>query len=174
MHKVIKSFNNQVDKNLTNMSKDKILFKKSIDWMLHADKYKYTYNFEWAGIPIIKFPNDLMVLQEIISNVKPDVIIETGVAHGGSVVFSASMLQLYSKKNSFVIGIDIDIRKHNHDRLKKNKFYKKLKLIEGSSTSLEVINKIKKLIKGKKVMVCLDSNHTYEHVKYEFLLTKSL
>ena len=66
--------------------------------MLHADKYKYTYNFEWAGIPIIKFPNDLMVLQEIISKVQPDVIIETGVAHGGSVVFSASMLQLYSKK----------------------------------------------------------------------------
>lgn len=174
MHKVIKSFNNQVDKNLTNMSKDKILFKKSIDWMLHADKYKYTYNFEWAGIPIIKFPNDLMVLQEIISNVKPDVIIETGVAHGGSVVFSASMLQLYSKKNSFVIGIDIDIRKHNHDRLKKNKFYKKLKLIEGSSTSLEVINKIKKLIKGKKVMVCLDSNHTYEHVKNEINIYKDL
>lgn len=174
MHKLIKSFNNQVDKNLTNMSKDKILFKKSLDWMLHADKYKYTYNFEWAGIPIIKFPNDLMVLQEIISNVKPDVIIETGVAHGGSVVFSASMLQLYSKKNSFVIGIDIDIRKHNHERLKKNKFYKKLKLIEGSSTSPEVINKIKKLVKGKKVMVCLDSNHTYEHVKNEINVYKDL
>ncbi len=174
MHKLIKSFNNQVDKNLTNMSKDKTLFKKSLDWMLHADKYKYTYNFEWAGIPIIKFPNDLMVLQEIISNVKPDVIIETGVAHGGSVVFSASMLQLYSKKNSFVIGIDIDIRKHNHERLKKNKFYKKLKLIEGSSTSPEVINKIKKLVKGKKVMVCLDSNHTYEHVKNEINVYKDL
>ena len=156
------------------MSKDKSLFKKSIDWMLHADKYKYTYNFEWAGIPIIKFPNDLMVLQEIISKVQPDVIIETGVAHGGSVVFSASMLQLYSKKNAFVIGVDIDIRKHNHDRLKKNKFYKKLKLIEGSSTSPDVIKKIKKLIKGKKVMVFLDSNHTYEHVKNEIEIYKDL
>ena len=91
MHKVIKTFNNQVERNLKKMSKDKSLFKKSIDWMLHADKYKYTYNFEWAGIPIIKFPNDLMVLQEIISKVQPDVIIETGVAHGGSVVFSASL-----------------------------------------------------------------------------------
>lgn len=156
------------------MSKDKSLFKKSIDWMLHADKYKYTYNFEWAGIPIIKFPNDLMVLQEIISKVQPDVIIETGVAHGGSVVFSASMLQLYSKKNAFVIGVDIDIRKHNHDRLKKNKFYKKLKLIEGSSTSPDVIKKIKKLIKGKKVMVFLDSNHTYGHVKNEIEIYKDL
>ena len=174
MHKVIKTFNNQVERNLKKMSKDKSLFKKSIDWMLHADKYKYTYNFEWAGIPIIKFPNDLMVLQEIISKVQPDVIIETGVAHGGSVVFSASMLQLYSKKNAFVIGIDIDIRKHNHDRLKKNKFYKKLKLIEGSSTSPDVIKKIKRLIKGKKVMVCLDSNHTYEHVKNEIEIYKDL
>jgi cephalosporin hydroxylase len=174
MHKVIKTFNNQVDRNLKKMSIDKSLFKKSIDWMLHADKYKYTYNFEWAGIPIIKFPNDLMVLQEIISKVQPDVIIETGVAHGGSVIFSASMLQLYSKKNAFVIGIDIDIRKHNHDRLKKNKFYKKLKLIEGSSTSPDVIKKIKRLTKGKKVMVCLDSNHTYEHVKNEIELYKDL
>lgn len=174
MHKVIKSFNDQVERNLKKMSKDKSLFKKSIDWMLHADKYKYTYNFEWAGIPIIKFPNDLMVLQEIISKVQPDVIIETGVAHGGSIVFSASMLQLYSKKNAFVIGVDIDIRKHNHDRLKKNKFYKKLKLIEGSSTSPEVIKKIKRLIKGKKVMVCLDSNHTYEHVKNEIEIYKDL
>ena len=174
MHKVIKTFNNQVDRNLKKMSIDKSLFKKSIDWMLHADKYKYTYNFEWAGIPIIKFPNDLMVLQEIISKVQPDVIIETGVAHGGSVIFSASMLQLYSKKNAFVIGIDIDIRKHNHDRLKKNKFYKKIKLIEGSSTSPDVIKKIKRLTKGKKVMVCLDSNHTYEHVKNEIELYKDL
>ena len=174
MHKVIKTFNNQVEHNLKKMSKDKSLFKKSIDWMLHADKYKYTYNFEWAGIPIIKFPNDLMVLQEIISKVQPDVIIETGVAHGGSVVFSASMLQLYSKKNAFVIGVDIDIRKHNHDRLKKNKFYKKLKLIEGSSTNPDVIKKIKRLIKGKKVMVCLDSNHTYEHVKNEIEIYKDL
>lgn len=174
MHKIIKSFNNQVDRNLKKMSRDKSLFKKSLDWMLHADKYKYTYNFEWAGIPIIKFPNDLMVLQEIISQVKPDVIIETGVAHGGSVIFSASMLELFSKKNSFVIGIDIDIRKHNLDRLKKNKFYKKLKLIEGSSTSPEVVKKIKKYIKGKKVMVCLDSNHTYEHVKNEINIYKDL
>lgn len=174
MHKKIKSFNSKVDLNLRKMSKDKKLFKKSIDWMLHADKYKYTYNYEWAGIPIIKFPNDLMALQEIISKVKPDVIIETGVAHGGSVIFSATMQELYCKKNSFVIGIDIDIRKHNLDRLKKNKFYKKIKLIEGSSTSPEVIKKIKKYIKRKKVMVCLDSNHTYNHVKEEINLYKNL
>lgn len=175
MHKKIKLFNNQVAKNLKNMSKDKNLFKKSIDWMLHADKYKYTYNFEWAGIPIIKFPNDLVALQEIIHKVKPDVIIETGVAHGGSIIFSASMLELYCKKNSFVIGIDIDIRKHNLNRLKKNKFYKKLRLIEGSSTCPQIIKKIKRYIKGKKkIMVFLDSNHTYEHVKNEIEIYKNL
>lgn len=174
MHTKIKEFNTQVKRNLKKMNTDKKLFKKSIDWMLHADKYKYTYNYEWAGIPIIKFPNDLMALQEIISKVKPDVIIETGIAHGGSVIFSASMQELFCKKNSFVIGIDIDIRKHNHDRLKKNKFYKKLRLIEGSSTSAVVVNKIKKLIKGKKnVMVFLDSNHTYHHVKEEINIYKN-
>ena len=100
MKNKIKEFDLKVKKNLKNMSKDKKLFKKSIDWMLHADKYKYTYNFQWAGIPVIKFPNDLIVLQEVISKVKPDVIIETGVAHGGSLVFSASMLELFGPKNS--------------------------------------------------------------------------
>lgn len=174
MSKLIKQFDNRVKKNTKKMSKDTALFKKSVAWMLHADKYKYTYNFKWAGIPIIKFPNDLMVLQEIISDVQPDVIIETGVAHGGSIIFSASMQHLYCKKNSFVIGIDIDIRKHNLKRLKKSKFFNRIKLIEGSSTSPDVIKKVKKLIKGKKkVMVCLDSNHTYEHVKNEIEIYKN-
>ena len=96
MKNKIKEFDIKVKKNLNKMNRDKKLFKKSLNWMIHADKYKYTYNFQWAGIPVIKFPNDLVALQEIISKVKPDVIIETGVAHGGSVVFSASMLELYS------------------------------------------------------------------------------
>lgn len=175
MKNKIKEFDLKVKENLIKMNRDKKLFKKSLNWMVHADKYKYTYNFKWAGIPVIKFPNDLVVLQEIISKVKPDVIIETGVAHGGSVVFSASMLQLYSSKSSFVIGIDIDIRKHNLTRLKKNKFYNRLKLIEGSSTAPEVIYKVKKLIKGKKkIMVFLDSNHTYQHVKDEINIYKDL
>ena len=122
----------------------------------------------------MEFPNDMVALQEIISKVKPDVIIETGVAHGGSVVFSASMLELFSSKGSFVIGIDIDIRKHNLVRLKKNRFYNRLKLIEGSSTATEVVQKVKKLIKGKKkIMVCLDSNHTYQHVKDEINIYKN-
>ena len=175
MKNKIKEFDIKVKKNLNKMNRDKKLFKKSLNWMIHADKYKYTYNFQWAGIPVIKFPNDLVALQEIISKVKPDVIIETGVAHGGSVVFSASMLQLYSSKSSFVVGIDIDIRKHNLTRLKKNKFYNRLKLIEGSSTAPEVIHKVKKLIKGKKkIMVFLDSNHTYQHVKDEINIYKDL
>ena len=155
MHIKIKQFNNKVKRNLKHMSKDKRLFKKSLDWMLYADKYKYTYNFQWAGIPVIKFPNDLVILQEIISKVKPNVIIETGIAQGGSLVFSASMLELFCNKNSFVIGIDIDIRKHNLIRLKKHKFYNRLKLIEGSSTSGTTINKVKKLIKGKKKIMVL-------------------
>ena len=141
-HKKIIKFNNQVKNNLRKMKKDQKLFKKSIDWMVSADKYKYTYNFQWAGVPVIKFPNDLVVLQEIISKVKPDVIIETGVAHGGSVIFSATMLELFSKKEAFVIGIDVDIRRHNYERLKKHKFFNKLKLIEGSSTSVKTVKTV--------------------------------
>lgn len=171
-HKKIIKFNNQVKNNLRKMKKDQKLFKKSIDWMVSADKYKYTYNFQWAGVPVIKFPNDLVVLQEIISKVKPDVIIETGVAHGGSVIFSATMLELFSKKEAFVIGIDVDIRRHNYERLKKHKFFNKLKLIEGSSTGVKTVKIIKKLIKNKKVMVFLDSNHTYKHVRDEINIYK--
>src|SRR5438876_8514691 len=93
------------------MAKDEELKRKSIDWMLHADRYKYTYNYTWMGRPIIKFPNDIVVMQEIIWEVQPDLIIETGIAHGGSIIFSASMLELIGG-DGLVLGIDLDIRKH--------------------------------------------------------------
>ena len=164
---VLKKFKEKVNRNIRLMSKDKVLKKKSIDWMLHADKYLYTYNYRWMGIPIIKFPNDILALQEIIWKVKPDVIIETGIAHGGSIVFSATMLDLIGK-DGLVIGIDIDIRNHNRLEIEKSKFFNRIKMIEGSSISKKIISKIKKLIKpNSKVMVFLDSNHTYSHVKKE-------
>lgn len=172
--KVLKNFKKKVDKNIKLMSQDKNLKKKSIDWMLHADKYKYTYNFRWMGIPIIKFPNDILALQEIIWKVKPDVIIETGIAHGGSIIFSATMLELIGK-DGLVIGVDIDIRKHNRVEIEKSKFYKRIKMFEGSSVSKKIIKKIKSLIKPKsKVMVFLDSNHTYPHVMKEIEIYSKL
>ena len=156
------------------MSSDHELKKKSIDWMLHADKYKYTYNYRWMGIPIIKFPNDIVALQEIIWKVKPDIIIETGIAHGGSLLFSATMMELIGNQGK-VIGVDIDIRKHNRIEIEKSKFNKNIVMLEGSSVSQKIIKKIKNYIKqGSKVMVFLDSNHTYSHVKKEIEIYSKL
>ncbi len=172
--KVLKNFKKRVHKNIKLMSQDSDLKKKSIDWMLHADKYKYTYNFRWMGIPIIKFPNDILALQEIIWKVKPDIIIETGIAHGGSIIFSATMLELIGN-DGLVIGVDIDIRKHNRVEIEKSKFYKRVKMFEGSSVSKKIIKQIKSFIRPKsKVMVFLDSNHTYQHVKKEIEIYSKL
>lgn len=172
--KVLKKFQKNVDKNIRSMSSDLELKKKSIDWMLHADKYKYTYNYRWMGIPIIKFPNDIVALQEIIWKVKPDIIIETGIAHGGSLIFSATMMELIGNKGK-VIGVDIDIRKHNRIEIEKSKFNNNIVMLEGSSVSQKIIKKIKSFIKqGNKVMVFLDSNHTYSHVKKEIEIYSKL
>jgi cephalosporin hydroxylase len=111
----------------------------------------------------------MIATQEVIYQVKPDLIIETGVAHGGSLIFSASMLTLLGNNGS-VLGIDIDIRKHNREAIEAHEMRKRIHLIQGSSISSEVLNEVKKYTDGKKVMVFLDSNHTYEHVKAELEL----
>lgn len=132
-------------------------------------KYHYSYNFNWMGRPIIQYPQDILAMQEIIWEVKPDIIIETGVAHGGSLIFYASLLELIG--NGEVLGIDIDIRKHNHKLIKEHPMSKRINLIEGSSISNEVLSKVKRCTKGKsRVIVCLDSNHTHEHVLKELEL----
>ena len=172
--KVLQNFQKRAEKNIQLMSSDYELKRKSIDWMIHADKYKYTYNYRWMGIPIIKFPNDILALQEIIWEVKPDIIIETGIAHGGSIIFSATMMELIGNKG-LVIGVDIDIRKHNRVEIEKSKFYKNIKMIEGSSISQKTMKKIQNFIKkDSKVMVFLDSSHTYSHVKKEIELYSKL
>ena len=167
-------FEKFVKKNINKIKKNKEFNKKSIEWSLLATKIKYNYNFSWLGLPIIKFPNDILVMQEIIWKVKPDVIIETGVARGGSLIFFASMLKLI-KKNWKVIGVDIDIRKKNRIAIQKHFLYKKnIKLLEGSSTSDEIIKKLKKYLTRKKVLVVLDSMHTEKHVLKELELYSKL
>lgn len=149
------------------MSKDKALKEKSLEWMLHADKYKYIYNFTWMGRPIIKFPQDIIALQELIFKVKPDLIIETGIAHGGSIIFSASMLQLLGN-NGKVIAVDIDIRSHNRTAVENHPMSKHITMLEGSSTDPYILDQIKHFAKDyETVMVCLDSNHTHAHVLNE-------
>lgn len=130
---------------------------------------RYSANFSWLGRPIIQIPQDLVALQEIIWSVKPDVIIETGIAHGGSLIFYASMMELTGKGT--VIGIDIDIRAHNRIEIEKHPFYKRITMIEGSSISAEVFHQVQSLIPDQAtVMVCLDSNHTHDHVLREMQL----
>lgn len=132
---------------------------------------KYAYNFFWLGVPIIQNPQDLQALQEIIWETKPDLIIETGIAWGGSLMFSASMMCILEScgviENGHVIGIDIDIRPHNKKAISEHPMGKKITMIEGSSIEESTVNKVKELVKGKRVMVCLDSNHTHDHVLAE-------
>ncbi len=104
------------------MLQDAELKQKSLDWMLHADKYKYTYNFTWMGRPVIKYPQDIVIMQELIWNVRPDLIIETGIAHGGSIIFSSSMMELLGNGGK-VIAVDIDIRKHNREEIPDDEEY---------------------------------------------------
>src|SRR5436190_17191109 len=137
----IEQFKQERDAYIKNMGQDADLKKKSIDWMLHADKYKYTYSFEWMGRPIIKYPNDIVIMQELIWKLKPDVIIETGIAHGGSIIFSASMLELLGG-NGKVVGVDIDIREHNRKEIENHPTFKRIELIEGSSISEDTAQKV--------------------------------
>jgi len=155
------------------MGADQALRAKSIDWMVHADRYKYTYNFTWMGRPIIKFPNDMVAQQEIVWRTRPDLIIETGIAHGGSIIFSASLLELMG--HGHVVGIDVDIRAHNRAEIEKHPMAKRITMIEGGSTDPVVFERVKKLAHGaKSVMVILDSNHTHQHVYDELKLYADL
>ena len=135
-------------------------------FMTETVKSNYSYNFEWLSRPIIQYPQDIVATQEIIWKVKPDLIIETGIAHGGSLILSASMLELIGKGE--VLGIDIDIRKHNKQEIEKHPMFKRITMIEGSSIDIKIIKKVQEFAKNrKKIMVILDSNHTHDHVVKE-------
>lgn len=145
------------------MGKDNALFTQALDALLAADKYQYAYLWTWMGVPIIQLPADIMATQEVIFSTKPDVIIETGVARGGSVIFLASMLELLGKGK--VVGVDIDIRPHNRDAISKHPMGKRVSLIEGSSTDPSTVAKVRAEIpSGASVMVILDSDHKRDHV----------
>lgn len=143
-------------------------------FMLGSGKLKYTYNFEWLGRPIIQLPQDIVAMQEIIWKIKPDLIIETGIALGGSLIFYASMLELLGGDGR-VLGIDIDIRQHNRVEIEKHPMFKRISLLEGSSIDEKVVSKARGASRGRKcVMVVLDSNHTHEHVLRELELYSPL
>ena len=153
-------------------SQDSRFQQLSRDWLISATKHKYSYHFTWLGRPIIQFPQDILAMQEIIWQVKPDLIIETGIAHGGSLIFSAAMLELNSScggpPNAEVLGIDVEIRPHNRRAIEQHPLVKRISMIEGSSVAPEVIELVQRRAEtADRVLVCLDSNHTHDHVLNE-------
>lgn len=164
------------------MGRDGKLIKESLDWLNHANTRKYSYHFEWQGRPIIQYPQDIVAMQELIWSIKPDLIIETGIAHGGSLIFSASMLALLdicdaietgetlNPKTSHrkVLGIDIDIRAHNRIAIEAHPMASRIEMIQGSSIAPEIIEQVHAVAANySRVLVCLDSNHTHQHVLAE-------
>lgn len=138
----------------------------SREWVRVGWNQKYQYSFSWMGRPIIQLPEDMIRSQEVINRVKPDVILETGVAHGGSLVYSASLLKVLGKGR--VIGIDIEIRPHNRKEIEAHPLAPMITLVEGSSTDPAIVAKARSLVKpGETVLVFLDSNHTKAHVAAE-------
>ena len=135
-------------------------------WVKVGWNQKYSYSFSWLGVPVIQLPEDVIRYQEAIYTLQPDVIVETGVAHGGSAILSASLCKLLGKGR--VIAIDIEIRPHNRQRIESHPLSDLITLIEGSSTAPEVVERVKGLIKpDEKVLVVLDSDHSYGHVMNE-------
>lgn len=142
-------------------------------WLKSGWASKYSYNFSWMGRSIIQLPEDLMMIQEVIHRVRPDVIIETGVAHGGTSVFYASLFEVLG--HGRVISIDIEIRPHNRKALEEHPLKKRITLIERSSTEPETLKEVQRLIHSQeKVMAVLDSNHSKKHVLKELELYSSL
>ena len=166
----IEEFKEEVLRNIAGLAGDKDVQALSRIWIREIARHRYAYNFTWLGRPVIQFPQDMMAIQELIWSIKPDVVIETGVAHGGSILFSASMLELVGGEG-YVIGIDIDIRKHNRTEIEAHPLSRRVKLIEGSSVDDAVVSQVREMVgEGKTVLVILDSNHTHEHVLRELEL----
>lgn len=138
----------------------------SRQWVRVGWDQKYQYTFSWFGRPVIQLPEDMLRIQEVIYAIQPDVIIETGVAHGGSLVFYASLMQAIGKGR--VIGIDIDIRHHNRVEIQEHPLFHRITLLEGSSVEPTLVSKVSSMIApGEKVLIILDSDHSYQHVMAE-------
>jgi len=179
MNDIVKKFEDEKLARIAANGKDTDFQKQSRDWLEESMRRYYVYNFSWLGRPIIQNPIDMVAMQEIIWDVKPDLIIETGIAHGGSLIFSASMLALNSTcggpADAEVLGIDIDIRAHNRKAIEEHPLFNRITMIEGSSIAPDIIAQVKQKAKNKKrILVCMDSNHTHDHVLAELEAYASL
>ena len=169
--KEFEEFRKHNAQNLAKIQKEKSSFQTVSEDLFQN---KYTYNFDWLGLPIIQYPQDIVALQEIIWTTKPNVIIEMGVARGGSIIFHASMLHLLNGDGK-VIGVDIDIRDHNRQAIENHPLSFRVHLIQGSSIESVTVDQVKSLLKPTdRVMVILDSHHTHDHVLKELELYSPL
>lgn len=175
-------FQSEVKKRIECIAQDQSLKNAAKDFLLASVVQKYSYNFSWQGRPIIQYPQDMVAMQELIWEVKPDLIIETGIAHGGSLIFSASILALLDMAEAIesgealnpilsrrkVIGLDIDIRPHNRAAIESHPMASRIQMIEGSSIDPQIVSQVRSIAKShSRVLVCLDSNHTHDHVLAE-------
>ena len=176
------NFKSECMKNIKKQAVDNDLLSSSSKFLNSSFYHKYSYNFEYLGRPIIQYPQDMVAIQELIWKIKPDLIIETGIAHGGSLILSAAMLALLDMQDAFeagsmldpnhsnrkVVGIDIDIRQHNREAINAHPMASRIQMIEGSSVATDIIDQVKTIAKNyKNIMIFLDSNHTHDHVLAE-------
>ncbi len=153
-------------RNIAGLRSDAALQLLSRNWIEASAKHKYSYNFTWLGRPVIQYPQDLIAIQEIIWRTRPELIVETGIAHGGSLIFSASILELIGGGGQ-VVGVDVDIRSHNRKAIEGHPLSRRIDMIEGSSIDPKIIGKVARAAAGKRTMIMLDSNHTHDHVLAE-------
>lgn len=178
-HSVIHGFRKERLDEAATYKNNTVMKDAAQEWLIQCFRNHYMHNFSWAGRPIIQLPADVVAFQEIVWSVKPDLIIEMGIAHGGSLTLSASLLALLdycdaieqkktldpSKPSRRVLAVDIDIREHNRAAIEQHPLANRIDMIEGSSISVDVAAKIAKIAaEYSKVLVCLDSNHTHDHV----------
>ena len=178
----IKQFEQERLANIARMHEDRRLRELSAEWLLHTLPHQYSYNFSSLGRPIIQYPQDMVAIQELIWRVRPDLVIETGIAHGGSLILSASMLTLLDYCDAVqqgsaldpkapgrrVLGVDIDIRVHNRAAIESHPLAHRIDMLQGSSIAPEIVAQVRKAAAGhRRIMVILDSNHTHEHVLAE-------
>ena len=169
-----REFENRNRDFIARMGADGDLRALSDDWFRESYKYEYSYHFTWLGLPVIQYPQDIVALQEVIWRTSPAAIVETGIARGGSLIFSASMLELLGS-DGLVIGVDIDIRQHNRRAIESHPLAHRIRMVEGSSTDAATFESVCELVKGRDtVLVILDSNHTHDHVLQELRLYSSL
>jgi cephalosporin hydroxylase len=170
----IARFSEEVTGNVDRLMADADMRRLSRAWLTEVTRLRYTYNFTWLGRPVIQLPQDLLAVQEIIWHVRPDLVIETGIAHGGSLLHSASLLELLGG-DRLVVGVDVDIRTHNRREIEAHPLARRIRLIEGSSTDDRIAASVHEHAQGRHaVLVILDSDHTHAHVLRELELYSPL